>query len=522
MSTIHRTFPSQSAKRLLIPAAGLFFLIYLAYYLSGMVLANDITGLMFLVLAVVVGVAVLVILKDWRTGVLVFFGWLFFEDLARKYLGNNMAVYFGKDALVAIVYLSFFIAFRRHAVKISKPPFLVPLLVFFWFCFLQLFNPASTSFFIGVLGLKLYFYYVPLFFIGYAFVRTEVDLRRIFAFLMFISVIVTGLGIVQSILGHTFLNPAVIQEDIRDLSTTYRVAPISGAIVYRPTSVFVSGGRFAFFLVPAWLFSFGFGAYLIFRTRRYRMLAILALGISSVAIVLAASRGTLMWTAGSGLVCIPALLWGCPWQRGQLVRILRSFQRAVIGIILAVLVVYLFYPDAIKGRIAVYSETLDPNSSASELTFRARAYPLQQLANAFEYPRWPYGYGIGTASLGLQYVTRILHVQPMGLGVESGYGGLILELGLFGLFIYVFLLLSCWHVVLRLRGSPYFPIGFVIFWYAILFLLLYLWGGFQAFQDFILSSLLWFSLGVLFRLPTLPLTPSAEIATLRGSAAPVI
>src|SRR5437764_13138481 len=45
---------------------------------------------------------------------------------------------------------------------------------------MQTFNPASTSLIFGVLGLKLFFYYVPLLFVGYALLNSEEQLRRFF------------------------------------------------------------------------------------------------------------------------------------------------------------------------------------------------------------------------------------------------------------------------------------------------------------------------------------------------------
>jgi len=413
-----------------------------------------------------------------------------------------------------MIYLSFFHAYRRKQVQLFRPSFRVPLLLFIWFGVLQVFNPASTSFFFGLLGLKLYFYYVPLLYVGYSLIESEADLQRFYPFLMVLISIVGGLGIAQAILGHTFLNPAVIQEDIRELSTNYRVAPISGMIVYRPTSVFVSSGRFAFFLVPAWLFAFGYGGYLLLRSRRHRLPTYITLAVTTVAIALCASRGTLLWTLGSALVGVPAFLWGCPWQKGQLVRVLRSFLRTALAATGALLLTLLLYPEALMGRLSFYWETLDPSSTGSELVRRTQTYPLQNFLYAFDYTRWPYGYGIGTASLGLQYVARILHVPPLGIGVESGFGALVLELGIVGLFLYFLLaiaiVLSAWSAVRKLKGTPWFPIGFVIFWYSFLFLFPYVWGGLQAFEDFILNSLFWFSLGILFRLPSLSV--SAEMS----------
>jgi hypothetical protein len=518
-----QVLPGQFHKGPLALLIGFAIFFVSAYGLADYVIVGDFVGLSYVGLAVIVGASVIVILNDWRTGTLLFFGWIFFEDFARKYLGNNMAIYFGKDVIVAIVYLSFIMARRRHEAQYFRPPFYIPLLLFFWFGLIQVFNPASPIFYYGILGMKLYFYYIPLMFIGYSFLQSEADVRRFFPFLMILTVIVTGLGVAQSILGHTFLNPATIQEDIRDLSTIYRVSPISGAIVYRPTSVFVSSGRYAFFLVPAWLFAFGYGVYLLLRSRKGRLLTLLALATTTVAIALCASRGTLLWTLGSALICTPAFLWGCPWQKGQLVRVLRGFQRTVIAATFAILLTHAVYPGAVKGSFSFYWETLDPSSSASELVHRTQDYPWRNFMGAFNYPRWPYGYGIGTCSLGTQYIGRILHVPPLGIGVESGFGALVLELGIVGLLLYLLsaasIVISAWRVALKLRGTFWFPIAFVIFWYSFLFLFPYVWGGFQSFEDFILNALLWFSLGMVFRLPTL-VTPALSAVPVANSANP--
>ena len=114
-------------------------------------------------------------------------------------------------------------------------------------------------------------------------------------------------------------------------------------------------------------------------------------------------------------------------------RVFRTLQRAVLGIALAFVVMLFIYPEAFLGRLAVYSETLDPRSPASELVHRARDYPLKNFLAAFDYDRWPYGYGIGTISLGGQYVSRIFHVTPPAASVESGFGCIVLEMGIGGL-----------------------------------------------------------------------------------------
>jgi hypothetical protein len=181
------------------------------------------------------------------------------------------------------------------------------------------------------------------------------------------------------------------------------------------------------------------------------------------------------------------------------------------------LVLFLTYPDALLNRLAVYSETLDPRSPTSELLHRTRDYPLANFVAAFDSPRWPYGFGIGTVSLGGQYVVRIFHVLPPTDSVESGFGSIILELGVVGLALWLIMsaaiLISAWKVVRKLRGSPWFPLGFMIFWYAFLLLLPFTFQGMQAYQDFVLNAYLWLLLGILFRLPTLALSPQSPAAS---------
>jgi hypothetical protein len=105
--------------------------------------------------ALVGGAIVIGILNNWRTGVYFFLSWLLFEDFARKFLGNNMAIYFVKDFLALVVFISFLAAARRKEVASFRPPFLGPVLIFMWFGLLQVFNPASTSIWYGLMGFSI-------------------------------------------------------------------------------------------------------------------------------------------------------------------------------------------------------------------------------------------------------------------------------------------------------------------------------------------------------------------------------
>jgi hypothetical protein len=502
--------PGNLRRNPLIVLGFLLLFVVAAYKAAGFILADDMTGLALVAIAVAMCVLVVTILNDWRKGLYLFLAWLLFEDFARKYLGNNMAIYFAKDFLLLVIYISFIAAYRRKEVTGFRPPFLVPLLLLVWFGVIQIFNPGSTHIMFGLLGFKVYFYYIPLLLIGYALINSEAELRRFFFTTLALSAIVSGLGIAQAILGHTFLNPTNLADEIRELSTLYRAAPISGAVFYRPNSVFVSTGRFGNFMLVTWLMVFGFAGYLLLRHKRGRAFVFCVLGVTAAALVLASSRGVVMWGGGSALVAALAFVWGAPWRQREVVRVLRTLQRAFAGVVLAMALLLFLFPEALLSRVAFYSETLSPTSPASELQHRTWDYPMANFLGAFGFERWPYGYGIGTCSLGVQYVSKFFHANQPVIGVESGFGTLVVEMGIGGLLLWFVMsfaiVLSAWRVVKGLRGSPWFPIAFLIFWYAGLLLFPMTYAGMQAYQDYMLNAYLWLLLGILFRLPTLAMS----------------
>src|SRR6202158_6417287 len=95
-----------------------------AYLAAEYVISGDFTGMAYAGMALVGGVIVIGILNNWRNGVYFFLSWLLFEELARKFLGNNMVIYFAKDFLALVVFISFLAAVRRKEATYFRPPFL--------------------------------------------------------------------------------------------------------------------------------------------------------------------------------------------------------------------------------------------------------------------------------------------------------------------------------------------------------------------------------------------------------------
>jgi hypothetical protein len=477
--------------------------------------ANIISGkdqtLILIGLAFVAGGLVIYILNDWRTGVLFFFVWLLFEDLARKYVGNNMAVYFGKDFLLAVAYLSYYLSRRRRrGVEKFKLPFMVPLGLFFFLALVQVFNTWSPSVLYGILGMKLYFYYIPLAYLGYAMMERPSDLNRFLLVNVIAGAVIATLGIIQSVLGITFMTPDDLAPELVELTRLNRYSPITHQLAAATTSVFVSAGRFSVYLIVLWILAMGSLGYLLLSRQRGSMVCMFAVGLATLAAVNTGTRTPVVFIGASALVMTAAFVWGVPWGFGRGTRMLKTIRRACIVSAVGLLLMTTYFPEVIGGHWAFISETLAVSGQGSELQGRAVDYPMENFVKAIDRPRWLIGYGTGTNSLGLQYVSRILGDPPLTVGVESGLGMLVVEMGIFGLLLWFVwtgaVLFYSWKVVIRLRDTVYFPLGFAIWWYELLLLILLPYLS-ATYQNFVMCAYLWVLVGILFRLPKLAEMP---------------
>ena len=496
--------------------------LWLAWEVGGKIVANDERSLIFGVLIFAGCLVAAMILRNWRTGFYLFFVWMMFEDLFRKYMGNGLALFFGKDVLLALVYVAFFVGVRRGKEKTFRPPFLLFFGLFFWLGALQVFNQNSPHILYGLLGFKLDFYYVPLMFVGYALIRNDRDLRRFLVANALVAGVIAAVGIIQAIVGNSFLNPAHLAPELQDLGNLSKTSPLSGQILSLPDSVFVSSGRFADYLVVVLILVMGTAGYLLFHTRRDRSLVFCVGGLLGVATLLSGSRTALVGGVASVLVLSAGFLWGAPWRLRQAHRIVRTIRRSFIVAALALAALVLLFPKDAGSRLAFYTETLNPNSAAYEGGYRAWDYPIINLEVVFTEPNWMLGNGIGTASLGTQYVAKLLRQRPPGLWVEEGYGVLIVEMGIIAPFLWILwtgaLLYSSWQVVRRLRGTSLFPIAFAIIWYEFLLLYPLTYAGLAPYQNYVDNAFLWLVIGILFRLPdVLANRQTPAIAVERGS-----
>lgn len=485
--------------------------LWMAWEVGGKIATNDFQTIAFVALALAGCLIAATTLRNWRTGFYLFLAWLLFEDLVRKYMGNNLALFFGKDVLAGLVYLSLYVAIRRGGERTFRPPFLFFLSLFFWLGVLQIFNQNSPHILYGLLGFKVYFFYVPLIFAGYALIRNDEDLRRFLVANATLAGVIAVCGILQAILGHSFLNPTVLAPELQDLGALDKVTPLTNQVFSLPSSVFVSSGRFAIYLIVVFILVMGSAGYLLLHTTRSRKLVFIVTGIVCGATLFSGSRGAVVYVAASFMILSAGFMWGAPWRWKQAHRMAKAIRQSLIVGALGLAFILLVFPNEAGSRIAFYTETLSPNSSAYELSDRSWDYPVQNLLGAFDQPHWVVGNGIGTASLGTQYVAKLIGQRPPTFWVESGFGVLIVEMGILAPFLWILwsgvLVYYMWKVLLRMRQTRFFPIAFAILWYAFLLLFPMTFGGLATYQNYVSNAYLWLLVGIFFRLPDILANP---------------
>jgi hypothetical protein len=500
------------------------FALWLAWEVGGKIATEDMRSMAFATLGFAGCVIAVTVLRNWRTGFYMFLGWLLFEDLVRKYLGNGTALFFGKDVLAILMYISLFVAIRKGREKLFHPPFLLFLSLFIWLGAVQVFNQNSPSVLYGLLGFKLYFYYIPLMYVGYALIRNDEDLQKFLMMNAWLAGVIATLGIIQAILGHSFLNPTTLAPELRDLGQLDRVTPISNQFLSLPTAVFVSSGRYFLYLTMVEILAIGTAGYLLYYTLRNRRLTFIVIGLIGAGILLSGSRAAVVYGVASTVVLAAGFLWGAPWRERQAHRMMKAIRRYFIMGALGLTAILLIFPNEAASRLAFYTETLSPSSTAYEVSSRTWDYPIANLMGAFGRPNWVLGNGIGTASLGTQYVSKALGEPAPDLWVEEGYGQMIVEMGIVAPFLWLLwtgaLLYCSWQVVRRLRQTRFFPVAFAIFWYSFLLLYPFTYGGLAPYQNFVSNAYLWLLVGILFRLPELlgNATPRAVVSTGRSQA----
>lgn len=444
-----------------------------------------------------------VFLRDWRVGFWTFACWLPVEDLVRKFAGNDIRVYIAKDILFLLLLASVGTHLRRTQswAKSLGDVRVATLLLLGWAAALAAYAMLD-DWRVGLLGLRLNFLYLPLVAVGYFIALDRDRLKRT---LLWLTVIATGtvsLGIVQYVVGPSFLRPSTDTPGLVNLELLrgYRTAAGSVSQVFRPSGTFADPGRFASMALVALVLSLAciaahHGAQVADRQRR--LVGWAGLLISIVGVYVSGGRAPLV--VGLAIAVI-AVVGPRTAGRSRLVRVTAMVAVAMVGAVVLVAVA----PTEASKQASFYTQSLDPRSEKSEWDWRWGNY-TESIAIGYRNSS-TFGRGAGTHSVGLQYLYggAQYNVKQVEYEVESGWGAVAIEYGKVGLVLW-----AVWSVLWmrrmsagyrRLRGRPEARIVLPMALWVFMLLFVLFMTGYQSFQNYISNAHLWLLSGIVFGL----------------------
>lgn len=450
---------------------GLVLLLSLA---SVMYLQRKLTPLTWLAL----GLLGLYCLFRWRQAIILIFIWLTIEGFLRLWTGNNILVFFFKDAMFGAVYLGFLMEKLFLREKITFPhPINLPIFLLLVLSVAQLLNPNLLNLLVGLVGLKTLFFYIPLLYISYKLFDSKSSVYQ-FCFILVLVAIPIGLyALVQ------FLQGPSAYSRLGEAFTPWLVGYGGRGAAFNPPSTFI--------------FIAIFGSYLMFMV--LLLISVLNFNLKMLPKVICwFSFGCLLSALVVTTRRLTSALLGIQLPLMFILqRKIKTFLRLILVPSLVVIIFAFLIPgagDIFLGRTG-YMFT-----HPFEVVYQERLSPIlhwhlpTMLSSAF------IGKGIGMGSLGRRYVWS----EDMRLvEMECQYAKIWYELSIWGfiifLWLFVHLLRSSWQIY-RTMDEPDLK------WLA-LGIFMYQWsmaisGIITNILDLPLNAiLLWFFSGLLLKLP---------------------
>lgn len=457
------------------------------------------------VLAVVVLAATTpLLLTRWRITFWGLIAWLMVEDLIRKFAGNSLGVYAIKQIIFVLLIVGLVMDPEvRGAWRQATGTARIALYCLMTWAIVM----SVPSFFVDwklpLLGLGADFVYVPLVVAGFVLARERKSLQVLLLGVAAITSVAVLLGVIQAVIGPSFLDPGRLTPGLQNLVTIRSSATVSG--VFRPTGTFVDPGRYASLAFVSLVISLCAG---MVHKGKQRVFAYGCAGLAMAGLWLSGGRAPVV--VGSVVVLVAVVV---PRAEGGR----RSFLLAgtvSIVLFLAFFLLLASNPGAFTSRLTFYTDTLDPSRRGNEWAQRWENYTDAIFYGIEE--GGLIGNGTGAESIGKQYFfSGSGGVSSAGqYTVESGYGAVLVEWGMIGLaFWLIWVVRWLGRFASSVRGSragPFRSVGAILTAYAILFLVVQFYAGIAVFQNYIGNAFFWLLSGVAFALPFVDPATSVE------------
>ncbi|MFB2935442.1 hypothetical protein ACE1B6_09195 [Aerosakkonemataceae cyanobacterium BLCC-F154] len=382
---------------------------------------------MKLLLGLVVAVTIFYLsFNNWKTAVKTVFFLAVFEGALRKWILPQASelIYFLKDLVLLGAYVRFYgtAATRRRFVITNHPLNILIILVVIW-CLVQALNPSLGTIVVGIFGLKIYLFYIPLIWMLPALFPTEEHLYKFLRSHLLLVIPVGILGIAQ------FFSP--INSPINSYAPSsigdIEVATFGGATsetrsLVRITGTFAYINNYTAYLVVC--FGLIIALLSIKQPRWWRLIFMIEISLVSINSFMTGSRTPII---ASALFFLGYFLIRSATEIAGFSRLIKQF---ILPFIAATTIAYLGFGSAINAFVARASGNSDLVQRIS-MTF-LEPFKFIQYKNID-------GFGVGATHPGTGAIRSILNL-PAGeiipVGYESEMGRVALEIGPIGFFLW--------------------------------------------------------------------------------------
>lgn len=453
------------------------------------------------ILIIAFAIMSIIIFPHWRNGVYFIFICLYIEGVIRKLIpGQPPQVMLIKDGLILLTYFAFFsnllIMNNKKRYTIWKPPFLTGFLLFVGWCLANVFNPNMTNPLIAIIGLRCYLWYTPLFFLGYYMFNSEEKLIKFCKILVYTASPLFIFAIYQYIF---FDKPNVL---IRPLERSHQIHGFSGAEsgvveIAKISSFFGSGQRYA--MISLFLFFLGMAIYSTSKKNRLLLISTIS---AFLGVFISASRsGFVLSIVGFILFFTLITHKGRREKKRFFIYLWRGNRIIRVCLALFVVLIGILSINIIGADIGLFQ------LSAYDGIKKTIPWFFEGFNSLFSNLQW-LGYGTGSMSQGWQYIPggadwkyTMLRGRP---SFESGINKIIFEHGIFGfIFFYFFwgqLLFRIKKELKIINHTNLESIGVSIFIFLICILIRFSFMHHQVLADAPVLVILWFFVGVIFKL----------------------
>ena len=257
--------------------------------------------LVFAVSLIIILTIWLVIINKWRKGVYLLICYIPFAGIVTLALHPSPFPTIFKDILFIIpLYAAFFLCGlrKKHVITDSHVPRHIVLFIYalFVLVLIQSLNSSIPNWLVAFIGIKVWLFYLPMLFIGFAFIRNIdelVLLSRMMVIIAFIPCLI-GIGefVASSILGYKLVMTTIYGDAAKAATQNFQIYDVN-AVLYRIPSTFSYWLQYSGYtmsmIIPAYIL------WQIDRNRMWRTLAKILFGITVVASLLSGAKANFIF-----------------------------------------------------------------------------------------------------------------------------------------------------------------------------------------------------------------------------------